>query len=246
MLILLDAGNTRLKWGAWADGAWLVKGALDNARVADGLATTLVDYAPSWIGVSCVAGEAVRAAIADYARAAGVEPYWLRATAEMHGLRNGYHAPETLGADRFAALYACLVMGLAPCVVATAGTALTVDALASDGLFLGGMIAPGVGLMRHALVTGTAGLANSPGVCQDFPRATVDAIESGIDAALAGPVATMRERLTRMEGSAVATVLSGGDAARLARALPFTTRLIDDLVLEGLLCLAKRLDTRDA
>jgi type III pantothenate kinase len=245
MLILIDAGNTRLKWGAWAEGAWLAKGALDNARV-DELGAALAGYAPSWIGVSCVAGSKVRAGIEVYARQAGVEPLWLRSEAELMGLRNGYTEPHTLGTDRFAALLACHKLGLAPCVIATAGTALTVDALASGGEFLGGLIVPGVALMRGALATGTAGLANSAGVCHDFPRATADAIETGIDDALAGAVRAMRERLERAEGRPVTTVLSGGDAARLRRSLPFETRVMDDLVLEGLLCLARSLDKRDA
>jgi type III pantothenate kinase len=245
MLILIDAGNTRLKWGAWAEGAWLAKGALDNARV-DELGVMLAAYAPSWIGVSCVARAAVRAGIEAYARQVDVEAHWLRSEPELMGLRNSYAEPHTLGADRFAALLACHKLGLAPCVMATAGTALTVDALASGGEFLGGLIVPGAALMRGALATGTAGLANSAGVCQDFPRATADAIETGIDDALAGAVRAMRERLAREEGRPVTTVLSGGDAARLQRHLPFATRVMDDMVLEGLIWLARSLDKLDA
>lgn len=245
MLILIDAGNTRLKWGAWAEGDWLAKGALANDDSAC-LSDALAGYAPRWIGVSCVAGPSVRAAIEDYAGGRGIEPYWLRAGAERFGMRNLYEDPGTLGSDRFAALFACHCLGLAPCVVATAGTALTVDALSARGEFLGGLIVPGAALMRRSLSDGTAGLAYSPGVCQDFPRATADAIESGIAEAMAGPISAMRERLARHAGRPVATVLGGGDARALARRLPYETHVIEDMVLEGLLWLAKHLGVRDA
>jgi type III pantothenate kinase len=146
-----------------------------------------------------------------------------------------------LGSDRFAALFACHCLGLAPCVVATAGTALTIDALSSRGGFLGGLIVPGAELMRRALVSGTAGLANHAGVCQDFPRATADAIETGARDALAGAVLSLMARLEQREGHVVDLIISGGDAAWLAPALPDTARIVDDIVLEGLLWLAKHI-----
>lgn len=245
MLILIDAGNTRLKWGAWAEGGWLAKGALANDSAVH-LAEALAGHAPSWIGVCCVAGPSVRSAIEAYARGRGIEPYWLRADSELFGLRNLYRDPGTLGPDRLAALFACHCLELAPCVMAAAGTALTVDALSARGEFLGGLIAPGAALMRRSLADGTAGLANSPGVCQDFPRATADAIETGIVEALTGPISAMRERLARHAGRPVATVLSGGDAMLLARHLPYETCVIEDVVLEGMLWLAKHLGVRDA
>jgi len=245
MLILIDAGNTRLKWGVWADGSWQAKGALANDSMS-ALPGVLAGFAPSWIGVSCVAGPSVRAAIETCARECGIEPYWLHSGGELFGMRNLYEDPATLGTDRFAALFACHCLGLAPCVVATAGTALTVDALSAQGEFLGGVIAPGAGLMRRSLAEGTAGLANSPGVCQDFPRATADAIETGIAEAMAGPISAMRERLARHAGRPVATVLSGGDAGLLARHLGYETHVIEDAVLEGMLWLAKHLGVRDA
>lgn len=243
MLILFDAGNTRLKWGAWKDGAWVAKGALTNDRL-DELPLRLLGYAPTWIGVSCVAGEASRERVAAYASERGVETHWLRSGAELFGMTSHYRAPETLGSDRFATLFACHCMGLAPCVAATAGTALTVDALSSRGEFLGGTILPGAGLMHRALATGTAGLVNSAGVCQDFPQATAAAIETGIRDALVGSIDAMRTRLERFEDRSVAVVLSGGDAAMLSRHLSGEVRVVEDMVLEGLLWLAKHLGAR--
>jgi type III pantothenate kinase len=245
MLILIDAGNTRLKWAAWGDGRWQARGALANHEL-DALPERLANFRPAWIGVSCVAGVAVREYIETYARRCGIAPYWLRPVAELHGMVNSYRAPETLGADRFAALFACHCRGLAPCIMVMAGTALTIDALASEGVFQGGMILPGARLMRQSLASGTAGLAESPGVCQDFPRATPDAIETGLCAAQAGAVRALHERLVRLEGRDVATLVSGGDAEWLASHLPGEVRIVENMVLEGLLCLAKHLGVQGA
>lgn len=245
MLILIDAGNSRLKWAAWADGRWQAQGVLANHEL-DVLPARLANFQPTWIGVSCVAGVAVREHIEAFARRCGIAPYWLRPVAELYGMVNRYHAPETLGADRFAALFACHCLGLAPCIMVMAGTALTIDALASEGVFQGGMILPGARLMRQALASGTAGLAESPGVCQDFPRATADAIETGLQAAHAGAVRAMHERLVRLDGRAVTTLVSGGDAESLAPHLPGEVRIVENMVLEGLLCLAKHLGVQGA
>jgi type III pantothenate kinase len=245
MLILIDAGNTRLKWGVWSKGAWSARGALANTEL-DGLDSQLAPYTPTWVGVSCVAGAAVRARVEGYARSWGIAPYWLQARAELFGLRSRYTQPETLGTDRFAALFACHCLALAPCVMATAGTALTVDALGPDGAFEGGVIVPGAGLMRRSLTEGTAGLAISGGVCQDFPRSTADAIQTGICAALVGSIEALRTRLETSAGRPVPVLIGGGDAALLAPHLTGEVRVVENMVLEGLHWLAKHLDVPGA
>lgn len=245
MLIFIDAGNTRLKWAVWSDGTWRARGALANDELAT-LASRLSAYPPTWIGVSCVAGTAVRQGIADYAAGQGIAPYWLRSDSELFGLLNRYSRPETLGTDRLAALFACHCQGLAPCVMATAGTALTVDALGSGGVFEGGLIVSGSALMRRALTEGTAGLAISGGVCQDFPRSTADAIETGIIDAQVGAIEALRLRLQRSAGRSVPVLIGGGDAALLAPHLSGEVRVVENMVLEGLHWLAKHLDVPGA
>lgn len=245
MLILIDAGNTRLKWAVWSEGAWRAGGALPNEDV-EALASRLSAYPPTWIGVSCVAGAAVRQGIECYARSQGIAPYWLTSSAELFGLGNRYVQPETLGTDRFAALFACHCKGLAPCILATAGTALTVDALGLDGVFEGGLIVPGAALMRRALAEGTAGLAISGGVCQDFPRSTADAIETGVIDALAGAIGALRQRLEASAGRSMPVLLGGGDAAWLAPHLGGEVQVVENMVLEGLHWLAKHLDVQGA
>ncbi len=239
MIALVDAGNTRVKWAYWAAGQWLRQGAVEIA--ASGSMEEVFRGQPvAWAGIACVAGAAVRErlqrALAD------VPAFWLESQARAHGIVNRYADPGALGVDRFAALIACRRLGYAPCVVVNAGTAVTVDALAGSGDFLGGMILPGAGLMRKCLATGTAGVGVVHGHCRDFPQTTGDAVETGIWSGLAGAVERLRARLAESEKRTVAVVVGGGDAAALLAQLSPPARQVDNLVMEGLLWVARDLN----
>lgn len=243
MILCVDVGNSRIKWACRDAGAWRQRGSLALTEV-DELAAVVAAHDPAWVGVCCVADAASRARIE--AMLGGRRSHWLHAAGRGHGIVNRYERPETLGADRYAGLIACRRNDHAPCVVVSAGTALTVDALAGDGEFLGGMIVPGVTLMRRALAGGTAGVADLPGVWREFPRCTGDAVATGVVTALAGAVEAMRLHLGRRVGGDVPVVLTGGDAKALAGHLSGQVRIESNLVLEGLLWLARDLGVSDA
>lgn len=239
--LFVDAGNTRLKWGLWQGGRWRRKGVLPVQEAA-GLTTALTQEHPLQAWVSCVAGEAVREALQTGLGRLGTRVEWVAARGHAFGLSNLYDPPQGLGSDRYAMLVACRQLGLAPCVIVGAGTAVTVDALDGEGSFLGGLILPGPALMRAALASGTAGVKEISGRLQDFPRTTGDAVETGIWRALAGAVEAMRNRLALRVGTEPRTVLSGGEAARLAEVLSGPIEVMEDLVLEGLLWIARSSD----
>lgn len=250
MILLLDAGNSRIKWGCWQRGHWHGRGAV-GVTEPEALRTLLVETMPSWVGISCVAGETVRAALAALLEEAGLAPYWLSSAAEGHGLVNRYAQPETLGVDRYAALIGAARAGYGPCVVTCAGTAVTVDAMTGKGEFLGGMILPGAALMRQALASGTAAVSALGGSWQLFPRSTAEAVETGVRTALAAAVRTMHARLVARTGKDAAIVLAGGDADLLASSLSADAwdgalRIDEYLVLEGLLWVARDLDVPGA
>ena len=118
-------------------------------------------------------------------------------------------------------------------MVVNAGTTLTVDALSSEGIFVGGYIVPGYAMMREALTGRTALLKSQTGRFSFFPDNTGDAIESGILNALAGAVERMSRYLAHTGQEDACILLSGGDAALLEPLLP-APRLVDNLVLDGL------------
>ncbi len=238
MILALDIGNTRLKWGWHADGRWRATGALPVEEL-DALPTRLAgEGAPDTLIISNVAGEAIAARLAVLLAPLGVAPVWAQAWEHQCGVRNGYREPARLGSDRWAALIAARARHPGPCLVVNAGTAVTVDALDADGLFLGGLILPGLRPMRKALSAGTAALPDQPGEVRDFPTDTADAIATGLLAALAGAVLRQHGLLAARCGAAPHLLISGGDGARLAAALPLPVEWVDNLVLEGLVRIA--------
>jgi type III pantothenate kinase len=237
-VLAIDAGNSRIKWGL-ADGRrWLQLATLPTAEV-NSLGAALGGIArPDCIVVSNVAGAGVGVHLETALAPLQAPLRWVRSAAQQCGVRSSYADPGELGSDRWAALIAARELFSGPCVVVNAGTAMTVDALSADGVFLGGFIVPGVRLMHAALASSTARLKVGAGHYSYFPSNTADAIASGGMQALAGAV----ERMTRFmaqtgEGEAL-VVLSGGDARTLAPQLNARVEVVDNLVLEGLLCIA--------
>ena len=237
-LLLIDAGNTRIKWAIAAPGAalgaWTLADAVSHAGL-DGAADAWRRAGVARAIVSNVAGSAVRERIAQ-ALPVGIAVEWFASVEARAGLRNGYRNPGQLGCDRFAA--AIGARALAPgqdVIVATCGTATTVDAVTRDGRFIGGMILPGLALMAGSLARNTAQLPQvTPGAAPPpvFGDNTDDAIVSGVLSAQAGAI----ERACAALGTSgtTACILSGGAAPYIAPVLKFSYLLVDNIVLVGL------------
>jgi type III pantothenate kinase len=127
-----------------------------------------------------------------------------------------------------------------PCVLASCGTALTLDALAADGTHLGGLIAPSPALMRDALTGATARLATPQFArvveCADN---TDDAIESGVWLAAAALLERFVARAAATFGTPPSVVLTGGGAERLGALIALPHRIDTELVLRGLALYAR-------
>ncbi|NJD33969.1 MAG: type III pantothenate kinase [Betaproteobacteria bacterium] len=228
MLLCLDAGNTRLKYGLHDGRDWRGQGALNHDAVDDLVAQ--LPARPTRIVACNVAGAAVRQRIEALAASLAIPLDWLASTAAACGVRNGYDTPQQLGADRWAALIGARAAHSGACIVVMAGTASTIDALDDSGLFRGGLILPGLSLMHAALARNTADLPHASGRFQPLPTNTDDAIVSGAIHATLGAI----ERMRRTLGANPLCLLSGGAAAELAPHLDSPHRVIDNLVLEGL------------
>lgn len=229
--VLLDAGNSSLKWARVEGDRWLAQGRCAYDDLA-GLQAQL--SAATACFVACVAGAAERERLSQVLSGAGCTARWLASEARRGDLVNGYELPAQLGVDRWMGLIAARRRTREPVLVVSAGTALTVDALAATGAFLGGLIVPGVALMRAALAQGTAGVAAGDGRYETFPRGTADAVHSGIVAALCGAVRTQYARLAATTDAPPRCLLTGGDAALLRPHLGLDAELVPGLVLEGI------------
>jgi type III pantothenate kinase len=237
MKLLIDAGNTRIKWALVRDREWLQGGVLPIGQAAELPQCIGAIQGVRQIWVSNVGGEK----IARHIRRIGAAPLHFIVAREMQcGVRNGYTDPQQLGSDRWAALIAARHLAGGSCLVVTSGTATTIDALSETGEFMGGLILPGVDLMQHALHGATAQLKPAPGAYAEFPRNTADALFSGAIQASCGAI--QRQHALLGDGKAQ-IVLSGGAAAQLHAHIGLPVRVVDNLVLQGLLLIAQEAGT---
>ena len=243
MLLLIDAGNTRIKWAVAADtgtvaGGWLASGLVTHAD-APALIETWREFHISRVLISNVAGPEIRATLLQLLQQAhaSADIRWFESCAAAAGVRSGYRNPQQLGCDRFAsAIGARTLYPERALIVATCGTATTVDAIGGDGLFIGGMILPGLGLMAKSLALNTAQLpqvGEHIEIVTPFADNTHDAIVSGCIAAQTGAIEHAVGALEMRHG-AVQCILSGGAAAMVAPHLSIPCDRVDNLVLIGL------------
>ena len=237
-ILAIDAGNSRVKWGVHEDGSWRVQGWVPTAQAARLAREWRGVDAPDAVVVANVAGARAARAIAAAVRRWKRRVRFVKGAASQCGVKNAYDRPAQLGADRWAALIGARHLHRGPCVVVNAGTTMTVDALSADGVFLGGVIVAGIGLMRGALSRNTAQLRPRGGAFTFFPSRTADAIESGAINALAGAVERMRGHLRDAGRAEPLVVLSGGAAPAIAPHLNGTVEVVDNLVLEGIVRIA--------
>jgi type III pantothenate kinase len=235
MILVVDAGNTRVKWGLHDGVSWWRKGWAPCGELAQLDSQWPPDGAPQRILVSCVAGADLSQQLRVLFSRWNVEVEWITAQAFQCGVTNGYRNPAQLGCDRWAALMAAWRRAGRACVVVNAGTALTVDALDSSGFFCGGLIVPGLSAMQRALAANTAALTVAAGRFEDFPVCTADAIYSGALSAMAGAVERALVALAARTGAAPDCLVSGGDAVLLGERLSVPASIVDNLVLDGLI-----------
>ncbi|MDQ8022856.1 MAG: type III pantothenate kinase [Moraxellaceae bacterium] len=238
MYLLIDAGNSRLKFGCHDGTRWLVQ----QAQAHDAPLSLPAGFEPRRVVIANVAGEAVAERLRS--TLGGWDLDWLQGSDYCMGLHNGYARPAQLGVDRWAAAIGAWQRVGGACLVVGAGTATTVDVIQrredGGGRFLGGLILPGLAMMRAALSQGTAGLPLVRSSVRDahaVPDNTADAIASGCLQATLGAVQRVAAQLP---GAPI--LLHGGAADALGDHMPAGTMAEPALVLEGLLCVARSRD----
>jgi len=242
MDLLVDIGNTNLKWTLGESGSLE---AMRTVRHHSGLP---IDLHAAWeqlalprrILVSNVGGAEMAGALERVCRA-----YWDRAplfvTTEprAYGVTIAYERPERLGVDRWLALIAAHRICRGPVLVVDAGTAITYDLLLGDGSHLGGLITAGIEMIRDRLIAGTRIPRVEPTESADpWATDTGAAIAAGSIQAPAALAERLFHRLTEQAGRTPRCILSGGDAERLIPALRLPIQHRPDLVLQGLTLLS--------
>jgi type III pantothenate kinase len=239
MTFLVDIGNTRVKW-AYARGEGLQPGGSATHR-DDGCEALFAAWArlpaPTTVHAVSVASEELNARISYWVKTHwGLEVAFLRSTLLGAGVVNGYHEPARLGADRWAAIIGARArQPLGGAIVVDSGSAVTVDAVGSDGKHRGGVIFPGISLMRRALQQGAAQLPLiEVQEATAFARDTACAIASGTLLSVAYAIQGLASEMAAGMGEVPTYWLTGGDAPVLLPFLHDRFEHAPNLVLEGL------------
>lgn len=247
MLLALDVGNTNITIGIF-DGAelrasWRI--ATDLERLAD-------EYAVMLLGLlrteDIAEGEITQAVMASVVpdlapifeqlckRYFGIEPLVV-GTGTRTGVRIVYDNPRDVGADRIVDVVAALELyGPPPLIIVDFGTATVFDAVSDEGVYLGGAIAPGIGIASEALFERAAKLYR---VELERPRAaigknTVAAIQSGTLYGYVGLLEGMVARFQKELGGNARVIATGGWATLLAKETHVFDAVDPDLTLTGL------------
>jgi len=243
MTVLVDIGNTRIKWATLADGALVQRGSAvhrDSLDAAIAAFEAKLPPAPRIIAAN-VAGEHVAKRLAALVAARPNASLELVATAaERFGVRCGYEDPRRLGVDRWVAVLAAYHAARGAACAIDAGTAVTFDAVDVQGAHLGGLIFPSARLIGSALDRNTSDIGRTgmrPRVARGLDllgRDTDAAVGRAAWLALAAALDRAVATVTRALGAAPVVYLTGGDAEALEGWLETRVELRADLVLEGL------------
>jgi type III pantothenate kinase len=247
MILVIDVGNTRLKW------AWLTSTGLSDQQAVvhrdakPGMWTTaLFDSGPrpSRVLVSNVAGADMAGRLSKLSKKKfKIEAEFITAVPEYHGLVNGYLDPKLLGADRWLALIGAWTQARSALCVVDVGTAVKVDSVDASGHHLGGLIVPGIHMMREALMSKTSDIAraaehSTPSLAGILANNTIGAVSRGAVFALAGVADRAAEVVEQSTGVKPKLFVTGGDAGMITGTMRARGEIVPDLVLRGLAVIA--------
>ena len=239
--LLLDGGNSQLKW-AWVENGTFSEVGRAPYRDLTQLGEEWLQFADDDVKiVGCAVCGSVKKAMVEEQLTRPVE--WLSSMPQALGIRNHYRRPEEHGSDRWFNALGSRRFTQNACVVVSCGTAVTTDALTEDNHYLGGTIMPGFHLMKEAMALKTANLNRPIGKVYPFPTTTPNAIASGMMDAVCGALMMMHGRLKDKTGGGkpVDIIITGGGAGRVVQALSESfvhdnqVKIVDNLVIHGLL-----------
>lgn len=243
MNLLLDCGNTRLKWAISEPARDGVVSHMVDKGVVSYEAETLAVWAMQLVGknlkrlqYSSVISTVQEAQVLNALSELALETHRFLVTPRAGNLSNHYATQDTLGVDRWAAAIGAWGLVGESCLVISAGTATTIDLIqATDhqAVYMGGLILPGMDLMLQSLHQRAARLPQAAGRYCAAPAVadnTHDAMTSGAIEATCGAIERMGQRLP----ADAPWLVTGGSAPVLQQVLGSRVRTLEDLVLTGL------------
>ncbi len=246
-MMLLDVGNSSVKWAIESHGELKSSGRFFHhaggfSRSADRAWEGIP--APRVCAIASVAGAVMEQEITAWVEKTWhIAPCYIRVEPRAAGVTNAYRAPGMLGVDRWAGIVAAYHGSKRSVCVIDCGTAITIDVVDAAGIHQGGLIAPGIDMMRRSLAQDTAAIGPVSHETGESPpqlaRDTTGCVNSGV-MHMAG---ALIDRVTgdaakRCDGNLEA-VITGGDAGKILPVLRHPPRHDRDLVLKGVAILAR-------
>ena len=254
MILVVDIGNTRIKWACVSGRGLADPGEAVHERIPGAALESLGEAAPGRpdrVVAVDVAGEGFVAAFTEMVKRRWDQvPEFVSTEHQGHGVHCAYADPSRMGADRWVALIAGFRLAAGAACVIDAGTAVTLDAVDSHGRHLGGLILAGPKVIATALDRQTSGIGETGGRSRP-PRgaavlgtSTDEAVATGAMLGLAGALDRAVSAVAGELDEQPPVYLTGGDATRLSPWLETRCEHRPHLVLEGLGSIAGALDLR--
>ena len=249
MKLLVDMGNSTMKWATISDGLLSHAASLSYEKLTQQLDSAWQSLnKPESIVVSCVAHEQQWQELSQFTDTLwGMTPERIISPGKGNGVTNIYQQPENLGSDRWAALVAAHELYDSDVCIVDCGTALTIDLLSANGQHLGGVIVPGAQMMQNSLHLNTAALPQPTSDLLDtldqqyWGQDTQSGIIKGSWLALAGVVRQVHEQYAKQSEKLTCILCGGGIRpllAYLAKDMDVDIELEPVLVLKGLALIA--------
>jgi type III pantothenate kinase len=241
--LLVDAGNSAVKWGL-----------IDHDATDKLLATSRQQYPekidaaffiqcwqtldkPEKVFVSCVANKDVWSVLEQACQQQwNIQPERVASITDGFGLVNAYKQPAELGSDRWCAMIGAVDKRDSAFMLVDCGSAITVDVVASRGKHLGGYILPGLTMMKQSLRADTADVKvdiNITALNLTPANTTKGCVDAAVYMAAVKMIEAVFEQQQKQDKS-VQCLLTGGDAPLVAELLSIKHVMMPDLVLHGL------------
>jgi len=240
--LLIDIGNSRIKWALSHAGKLFAHGAAEHAGTvpAEIDQAWLVVEPPVRVIAANVAGEVYAQVLNDWVQGQWqLEVEFVVVDPDCNEIALAYPDASKFGVDRWLALIAARGLSSADVVVIDAGTAVTVDILSAHGQHLGGIIVPGLRLMRQSLQQKSSAIQQGLSTLTKVKPAllgsdTASGIANGGLYAVAGAIEHLLARVEKQTGARPSVIISGGDAEVVRAELTIKSQYVPDLVLLGM------------
>jgi len=238
--LLVDIGNSRVKWAMYESGCLINPAAefYELTHLREILDSNWNDIStPDHLMVSNVAGDEVADTIIQCTKVLwNIEPEFMHVLPQACGVKNVYKDINQLGIDRWVALIAAWKkFNCAACIV-DCGTAITIDGLSDEGQYLGGLILPGTYLMQQVLAQQAYGIMESQDIIGNtgFADNTQQGVISGCKMAVVSLIDRMVSDMSGEYGNTLKCIITGGSAHKFLDLLESEFELDPYLVLNGL------------